>query len=57
MEYHRALWIDINENRLLGFQLHEIISPMARRLCPADTRIVNTFNYTLHTSFLKHDIY
>ena len=57
MEYHRALWIDINENGLLGFQLHEIISPMARRLCPADTRIVNTFNYTLHTSFLKHDIY
>ena len=54
---HRALWIETNENILLGFQQHDIIPPMIQNLYLADPRMINKFNDTLHTSIVKHDIY
>ena len=54
---HQSLWIEINENRLLGFWQHDITPPMEQKLCLADPRTIKKFNYTLHTSFVKHDIY
>ena len=54
---HLALWIEINENRLLGFRQHDIIPPTTRNLRLADTRKINRFNDTLHNSFVKRDIY
>ena len=51
------MWIEINENRLLVFRQHEIFPPTARNLCLEDPRMINRFNYTLHTRFLKHYIY
>ena len=53
----KYLWIELNENRLLGFWQHEIIPPMAWNLCLADPRTIKKFNDTLHTSFIRHDIY
>ena len=55
--YHRALWIEINENRLLGFRKHDIIPSTAWNLCLVDPRTVWMFNDTLQTSFFKHEIY
>ena len=54
---YQALWIEINENKFLGFRKHNIIHPMARNLCLADPITIKKFNDTLHTSFVKHDIY
>ena len=51
VEYHRDPWIDINENILLGFWQHYIISPMARNLQLAYPRTINKFNDTPHTRF------
>ena len=51
------MWIEINKNRFLGFQQHEIILPMAHNLCLIDTRTIKRFNDKLHTSSLKNDIY
>ena len=55
--YHQALWIEINENRLLGFWQHDIIPPMAWNLCLECPSTIKRFNDTLHTSFLKYEIY
>ena len=57
MGYRRALWIDINENMLLGLWKHEIVPPMAWNFRLGDPRMINKFNDTLHTSFVKYDIY
>ena len=54
---HRALWIETNENILLGFRQHDIIPPMIQNLYLADPRMINKFNDTLHTSLVKNDIY
>ena len=54
---HKALWIDINWNRLLGFRKHNIIPPTARNLFLTDTRRIKIFNDTLHRTFVKHEIY
>ena len=54
---HQALWIEINGKMLLGFLKHDIILPMARNLCLVDPITIKKFNDTLHTSFVKHDIY
>ena len=51
------LWIEINENRFLGFWQHKTIPPMARNFCLADLKTINKINDTLHTRFLKYDIY
>ena len=53
----RALWIKINEFRLLGFRQHNITPPTVHNLCLPDTRTINIFNDTLHTSFVKYYIY
>ena len=42
---------------LLGFRQHEIIPPMTQNLCLSDPKTINRLTYTLHTSFVKHDIY
>ena len=55
--YHRALWIDINENSLLGFRKHDIVPPMDRNLCLEDTRTVIKCNHTLRARFVKRGIY
>ena len=54
---HRALWIETNENILLGFWQDEIIPPMAQNLRLGDTRMTKKSNDTLHTSFGKHEFY
>ena len=54
---HRDLWIETNKSMLLGFQLHSIITPMELKLRLGDSRMINKFNDTIHTSFIKHDIY
>ena len=42
---------------LIDFWQHDIMSPMARKLRLGDPRTINKFNDTLHTSFVKHEIY
>ena len=42
---------------LLGFRKHDIIPTTAHKLCMGDPRTIKRFNDTLHTSFIKHDIY
>ena len=54
---HQALWIEINENRLLGFFQHDIIHPKTFNLCVEDPKMIKRYNDTLHTIFVKHDIY
>ena len=54
---HQDLWIEINENMLLCLWQHDIIPLISRNLRMGDPRIINKFNNTLHTSFVKHDIY
>ena len=57
MGYHRALWIEINENMLLCFRQHDIIPPIALNLRLRVPSTLNKFNDTLHTIFVKYDIY
>ena len=52
-----ALWIETNENRILGFQEHDIILPMSQNLCLAYPWTIKKLNDTFNTSFVKHDIY
>ena len=54
---HRALWIEINKNRLIGFWKHDIFPPAAWNLCLTYPRMIKKFNNTLHKIFVKHDIY
>ena len=54
---HRYLWIEINENRLLGFRQHDIIPPTKRKLCLVDLNTINKFNDTPHKIFVKHGMY
>ena len=51
------LWMEINEDMILGLRKHDIIPPTARNLCMGDPRTINKSNDKLHTSFVKHDIY
>ena len=54
---HRDLWIEINENMLLGFQKHDIIPPIEQDLRPRYHRTINKSNDNINTSFVKHRIY
>ena len=45
------------KTRLLGFRQHDIILPTAQNLCLEDNRRIEIYNDTLHTSFVKHDIF
>ena len=54
---HQDLWIDINSNRTLGFRPHDIITPISWNLCLEYPMTINKLNNTLHTRFVKHDIY
>ena len=54
---HQALWIELHEIMLLGFWQYDIIPPMAWKLRLKYPRMINKFNDTLHTSFVKYDIY
>ena len=54
---HRALWIELHEIVLLGFWKHEIIPPTEQNLCMEDLGTIKKSNDTLHTIFVKHDIY
>ena len=57
VEDHRDLCIEINENMLLGFWKHDILPTMEWNLRLVYPSTVNKFNDTVHTSFVKRDIY
>ena len=54
---HQDLCTEINGNKLLGFWGNYIIPPMEWSLCIAYPRMIKRSNDTLHTNFVKHDIY
>ena len=49
--HHRVLCIELHESMLLGFQQHDIISPMAWNLRLEYPRTINKFNETIHKKF------
>ena len=53
MGYHQVLWIEINENKLLGFWKYDIIPPMVQKSCLEYPRTINIFNDTIHKNLLN----
>ena len=55
--YNRVLCIESQKSILIGFQKHDIITPMSQNPRLEDPRTIKKFIDTLHTIFVKPDIY
>lgn len=53
---HREIWIDIQNELLLGFNHPTLSYPAARRLKMNDHRIVDKYNTLLHEAYLKDNL-
>ena len=54
---HRGIWVDIPNNQILGYKMHDIPRHKARRLKLDDPRVVKKYLRLLHSFFQTHDLY
>ena len=54
---HRAIWMEVPTKHIIGYKMHDIPRPRARRLKLDDPRTVDRYNRLLDIYFKTHQVY